>query len=493
MAKLKILVVDDQKSIQAEILKSLRTIVVEADVDILVPVEPGWPYGCSFPDGKEWDQYDLAIVDLELFPAKDPIEYEEGDLLGGSEVLPYIRRQAPWLPVLAVSRLFKTQSNLFLAVAGGFGFDGHIPRDLFETDAKRAGSLRRPHWDGVVNRAVSLRHHALAGPSNNQGNPTIRADDALKRHLDSELPGWKTLAQASFGFATEIALEPMKGGFSGAVPLKAYVKSVDSGAAFEGEWVWKVSRSPWKLQREAEAHLRLQRAGFPFSRIVPLLWPGVMVTDRLGGLAYQFAGLTQEAAEVLGDVGSPEAYQRIAKVLGALYSRRTPQRDAVGEILRSNLPVERVRSGYDLLVACDAKTLLGAVLDSGPDKRLVETVEYQSAYTHGDLHTGNIMLGTTDLLIDFAWARTGPVAADAAKLVSDLLLRIPGLRAPALPAWAGVPDDLEALKQVFSLNEGDKTLFRFFLLAFLTESLAYPSLSDAQKDWISAFLAGVAL
>jgi hypothetical protein len=75
-------------------------------------------------------------------------------------------------------------------------------------------------------------------------------------------------------------------------------QSHEEGAS-EGEWVWKVSPSPWKLHQEAQAHLAMLRAGLDYARMVPLLWNAVVVENRIGSIAYKFAEGTQEASEML--------------------------------------------------------------------------------------------------------------------------------------------------------------------------------------------------
>ena len=94
------------------------------------------------------------------------------------------------------------------------------------------------------------------------------------------------------------------------------------------------------------------------------------------------------------------------------------------------------------------------------------------------------MLGDVDLLIDFAWSRQGPVAVDAAKLVSDLLLRLPALRPASVPTWATLPNEFRPLRPAFELATGDQKIFTVALCAFLAEALTYATVSADTKDWI---------
>src|SRR5262245_13283856 len=149
MVTMNLIVVDDKKHIASEITKGLQQLGVTADVHIIVPEERSWPYNCTFPIGRAWDRFDVAIVDLELFDPQTPHTYRENDLQGGSEVLPFIRREAPWLPVIAMSYLFEPPPQIqALPMCAGFGFDGHIPRSIF-----RSPGVVRQDWLDIIYKA----------------------------------------------------------------------------------------------------------------------------------------------------------------------------------------------------------------------------------------------------------------------------------------------------------------------------------------------------
>src|SRR4051812_36242212 len=100
-ASLKILLVDNDGTIENEIYNALnKKAGIIADIDFFQPKDRNIRFGCKLPEGIEFEKYDLALVDLELFmPYNDPTNYKPEDLRGGTEVLPYIRQEAPWLPV----------------------------------------------------------------------------------------------------------------------------------------------------------------------------------------------------------------------------------------------------------------------------------------------------------------------------------------------------------------------------------------------------------
>jgi len=85
------------------------------------------------------------------------------------------------------------------------------------------------------------------------------------------------------------------------------------------------------------------------------------------------------------------------------------------------------------------------------------------------------------------------MAVDAAKLVSDLLIRLPHLRHNRQPVWnerSPVMDAIRSLHSVFKLQgDGDRYLFTAFLSLFLWEALVYDTTDETTKNWINTALA----
>jgi hypothetical protein len=91
------------------------------------------------------------------------------------------------------------------------------------------------------------------------------------------------------------------------------------------------------------------------------------------------------------------------------------------------------------------------------------------------------------VLIDLAWSRIGPIAADAARLTADVLIRHPELRGSRLPDFNGTSKFASALRpvtDVFDLNGDDVQLFSDFLALFLWEFLAYDTTDHTTRTWI---------
>ena len=105
---LRILLIDDTPNVEEEVQNGLKKIGVPTRINYQCPKHREQLFGgCQLPAGQDLDEVDLALVDLELFPQLDPVSYSPEDLRGGTEVLPYLKREAPWIPVIAYSKLFQ--------------------------------------------------------------------------------------------------------------------------------------------------------------------------------------------------------------------------------------------------------------------------------------------------------------------------------------------------------------------------------------------------
>ena len=107
---------------------------------------------------------------------------------------------------------------------------------------------------------------------------------------------------------------------------------------------------------------------------------------------------------------------------------------------------------------------------------------------HGDLHLGNIMLGEHDIFIDFALSKVGPIAADVAKLVSDILLRVPTIRGEGIPDWNDKANPMiqviEPIRAMLDFTLGDAKLFGLLLRIYLAQALNYNDVPHDAKEWI---------
>ena len=102
------------------------------------------------------------------------------------------------------------------------------------------------------------------------------------------------------------------------------------------------------------------------------------------------------------------------------------------------------------------------------------------------------MLGDHNVFIDFALSRVGPIAIDAAKLVSDILLRMPAIRSDHVPDWNDKTDPVlqavEPIKAILNFTPGDTKLFGLLLKLYLAQSLNYDNVPKDAKEWIKKLL-----
>jgi Ser/Thr protein kinase RdoA (MazF antagonist) len=141
------------------------------------------------------------------------------------------------------------------------------------------------------------------------------------------------------------------------------------------------------------------------------------------------------------------------------------------------------------------KSFLKDLVGAKRSTMLAENIEYRRCLIHGDLHLANIMIGSADVLIDFARSSDGPVAVDAAKLISDFLLRMPDMRDGELPSWdskSGLSAHILGIfRDSFQFEEGDKKLFSLFLAVNLAVALQYDDVEKETKVWIRSALSRV--
>lgn len=102
------------------------------------------------------------------------------------------------------------------------------------------------------------------------------------------------------------------------------------------------------------------------------------------------------------------------------------------------------------------------------------------------------MLGEHDIFIDFALSRVGPIATDVAKLVSDILLRVPTIRGERVPDWNDkanpVIQVIEPIRVILDFTPGDAKLFGLLLRIYLTQALNYNDVPSDAKAWIKKAL-----
>jgi hypothetical protein len=483
-----ILLVDDSPIVKEEISKNLEIIGVKNKIDYFCP-QIDTPITDLLPSGSALNKYGLALVDLELYPLKENATYSPDDLAGGTQVLPYLRKEAPWLPVIAESRLFGEEAEYFVAIAGSYGFDGHMPRHVF-----RSSVFNRALWDVLFSSAILSRKRSILGSDYTSSNERLKiiTDKAIESFLDQHLSSWQQLIRDIFYYSDKVTINPIGEGFSGAITLHTQViqRSVDESTS--AEWLLKLSNNPWKLNKEVEAHLAFMRSGAEYARTVPLLWRGIVSEMGIGGIAYQFAAGTKVALSICNDINSSiELSKRILPLFQKIYKNEkiVEHTDNISNLLKVWFSNNRLEQAIKNTSNEKFRKDLTGVLDNGECGDLGKIVHYKRCWIHGDLHLRNILIGERDVLIDFARSKPGPLVLDIAKLTSDLLLNVTELRGDRFPSLSGTDHPInrviEPFNNLFKFIKDEINLYNIFLKMFLLISLNYPDIKEEAKSWIN--------
>lgn len=497
MKELALLIIDDENGPPHAIRKALQNIGVAFTHNLVQPDRDRLDeklMGMEGLDARSLGAYDVALVDLELKGAHSkpamPISYYPRDLGGGSEILPHIREQAPWLPVIGYSRLFDFDIPSFLSVVGGFRFDGLIQRTMFD-----GAKLHREMWNLLLDSAIAARMRAVLGEefsAESAGRCMIRATKALRRELDSLEGDWEGLLQRCFYFADDLSVELLTPGYSGAVVLKVVATTRLKEGAQKGSWVVKMSVRRADMWMECRAHRHFLQAGLPLARSVPLLWGGVVTHGRLGAVVYQLASNSTDARTALKTWGADKVEPRIAAVLRELHGDPAKQVAPLGSLLQGVVAsASRVDRAASELTEWELGVLWARFRAETSAGVLEKTVNVSAGMVHRDLHLRNVLLGERDVLIDFALAQAGPIVYDLARVATDFLLVEVGdeTRPLALSLEDETVSELVTkLGGALTESEHDQVVFELCLQLCFAQAFTYEDISDAQRKWIAQSL-----
>lgn len=493
--KPKIILVDDIASTDKDVKNGLENIGITPEITFINPKDREIPIEEEMPTDDELNVFDLALIDLELY-SPDDRKYHLKNLAGGMRVLPYLRKNAPWLPVISVSKLFSDEDPSIHAIAGSFGFDGQIPRVLFPTN-----KITREIWNTVIEQAIHLRKRAVL--TNDYFKATEQTVDYekvicdppdLKDELDKNFPPWKNLILNCFYYSEQIVLSTIPGGFSGAITLKAEAVENKVGKSTVGNWLLKISKNPSKLNKEVYAHQKMIRSGQEYARTVPLLWNSVLVEDGIGVIGYQFASNTKTALECLLDKDSnvTTLCNEVEDMFREMYSSEKIEaklRISFSELINKWFSLQKIKNiakyfkGHSF-----GKTLETIAAGNNPDK-VPNAIKPTTAWLHGDLHLRNVLIGERNVLIDFARSDFGAVVIDLAKFISDLFLRTKELRSTKHSIFDQtgryeILPGIASMNNIITLNDDDKALYEILVKLYLAFALDYPDVDEESKVWI---------
>lgn len=356
----------------------------------------------------------LALVDLELGAGADGAL---ADLDGMDKVLPVIRREAPWVPAVLITR-YITGAPVILATVSPSDFDAVLPKQFFGDPATNEERWKR------FRRAVALRRIASM-----TGRSLMEIHDCMEQKLElsygrvveSTLERYgvtlvKEAVQLLGLGATRIVLDSLVLGFSGLSVLKATC----SGPGFRTRWLLKCGTRIPKLHREAQAHRLMFVEGLTRQFSVPLFRHAPVVWQGFGIIAYEFEGDAQTLLEYALDAGVEAALNKVSTSLRGFY-----QEGHIDSIIPQHYLRPILVPGTEATGPGPLKEMLDDLSETTGNSFSDRSIEIRVSCQHGDCHARNILVGSHGaVLIDFAnyvsRADRGIPLIDLAKLATDL-------------------------------------------------------------------------
>ena len=273
------------------------------------------------------------------------------------------------------------------------------------------------------------------------------------------------------GFEGTLGLDQVSPGFSSLNTSRLRVDCRDDFGTISSTWFLKWGTDINSLHKEITAHQRIVKRGLFSSGHLSTLSSNVLAWKGLGFIAYEFKGDCVLGSSFANAEDLSRLRSRLAPILAMLYK---------GHAIDTISPNEELEKwcGTEVAAAnarCDTLRVTRSVL-------------------HGDLHLKNILTNSDDLfLIDFARSSAGPIAVDAAKLVSDIVYFGEDiLESCESLTWDGI--EKSALRPIIEMFEPyfreheDRTAFEIFLQGYVTRYLSYPDVPEDRKKHARALL-----
>jgi Phosphotransferase enzyme family len=451
--------------------------------------------GATLPKALAWDEIDCAFVDLDLSGEGPDHSIAAGGLAGGTVFLPEIRKRAPWLPVISCSGYYSCEGNSpsnepFVLEAGLFPFDAILPRGMGKKLDHEAWLqfFRRAECNALV-RTLGEDYRM----SGKMEAVEVRAVNDIFSGAGIDPESARKVLSRTFYTAQWLSLETVAPGYSGAATYRAIVGDRSERGSRESEWLVKLSASPSTLQKELNAHHRLQRSGMSLLRSVPTLWHTVVCADRIAGIAYQFASGTNDGATFLQTHLLDEFVKRVQRLLNEFFSGATGRIEPYASALSEVMPTgDEYRDAVASLHPGASQERLRALAGGKAYEIGAQSVRYSRTLLHGDMNVRNFMFGERDVMIDFANSSVGPLASDLAGLCASVLLQHEparegfrfhiGLSSCDSP-W------ISHIVEPFLTEPDDRMIFSELLAAYLVGALRWSAIPSETKLWVRETMA----
>jgi hypothetical protein len=428
----------------------------------------------SFRSAQQFEQYGICLVDLELRGGTKP--NAAGDFLGLTQVLPSIRRLAPWMPVACISRYIANDSPI-IAELSTSDFDFFSPKGMMVVDATVPHPEFNPkHWKESL-RAMQLKRIAsTTGRSVDElkvainSRRTIETDSSVEASLTSLGLTKEVFAEALAVLGiegSEFLVESLQPGFSGVNVARLRAHGYADGEPIYAYWLLKWGRPFWKIEEELQAHRRFLCRGLERTLQVPQLHAHVVPWRGAGYAAYAFEKEARLAIELVR-AGSIDALEGpFRAIANGLYSNA------------KRLKPVKVRPLLSHWVALSDAELNYILPDGWPD-----SCDVTWSLLHGDLHLRNIFVNNSaPALIDFARSNFGPVAIDVAKaLIDALIVGLPATCPRSLTIEAFKASKLQPLLAAFEPYLSAPQDIIFANAALRSYAYKYTTYSDVNSD-----------
>jgi hypothetical protein len=473
----RILVVEDNTQWVKNIEKILKRVGEErpfehCDID---------HFFARFSSSADFDNVFVCIVDLEL--SGDGNQFAT-DIQGLTEVLPWIRARAPWLPIACISRYLGEATMVAQVSASDFDFFG--AKQIIGANDRTHPEFNAEKWKEMLYAMEAKRAAWLCGRTLQSLQAAAKkASELTVDEGTSAALRLHNVSQSDFAAALrvigieapEIAVEQIQQGFSGLQVSRVRATGYVEQEASSSHWLLKWGRPLSKLCSESQAHRRMFLADIGRNLQIPPLTQNAISWKSVGYMAYAFERDSETALQFVKQRGVEQLEGAISKITTALYSNGRKRSVSV----RANLNQWTGLSTQQLQAV--------------PQMGLSEFADVTWSLIHGDLHLRNIFVRNGQpTLIDFARAAPGPIAIDAAKLFVDVL----AFASPRASDWP-VSLALSAIESTHAWkllrpffdafrNVDDKAFLQLAIHAFISKYVDYDDVEVEMKQRLSALL-----
>lgn len=478
----RILIIEDSRTWADNFVEILRRIGEKREVDIYSPDE----FLNNMTSPPQFENIDVCITDLELYGGDDT---NAGDLAGLNDILPHVRKLAPWVPIACLSRYIQT-GNLVLWELSVSDFDFFSPKGMIiirdrqsEKSKAAEGKETRPRlkshpdfgpepWAQMLQkmqfkRIANITSRSLCDIKDSGSKSRTLTPDTTTTEMLSHLEITKKSLGEAIGLlgieGSDFSIKALQPGFSGVNVSLVSAHGHTDDEPVHAAWLLKWGLPIWKLEEEANAHRRIFCRGIERSLQIPQLHPHAIVWDGIGYIAYAFEQDAQVAL-VVAKENIDVLSKSLCTITHGLYDEA--RRKTVLGV-----------SELSKWVGLSTDEAQGLVTDN-------ELFEISWSLLHGDLHLRNIFIrDNTPTLIDFARSDFGPIAIDAAKIIIDVLVCAPPDNLPkSLTEEDIVQSGLASILAAFKPYLKEKHDTKFLNVALRAIAHKYLSYSDVIKD-----------